>query len=95
MAIVVIAHAPGFTTEQWEAMQRQFNEPANPPRGIVAQLAGPFEGGWRVISVWESQEAYEAFRRDRLAPAIQQMGITQEQFQIAPLHSVMIAPQTQ
>ncbi len=92
MAVVVIDHAPGFTAEQWEAMQRRFNEPANPPSGIIVQLAGPFEGGWRVISVWQSQEAYEAFRRDRLAPVIQQMGIA-DQVQIAPLHSVMIVPQ--
>lgn len=92
MAIVVIDHAPGVTAEQWEAMQQQFKESTNPPRGIVAQLAGPFEGGWRVISVWESQETYEAFRRERLAPVIQQMGIV-DQLQISPLHSVMFAPQ--
>jgi hypothetical protein len=92
MAVVVIDHAPGFSAEQWEAMPRELNDPTNLPRGIVALLAGPSEGGWRVISVWESQEAYEAFRRDRLAPVIQQMGIA-DQLQIAPLHSVMIAPQ--
>lgn len=92
MAIVVIDHAPGFTVEQWETMQRQFNESKNPPQGILAQMAGPFEDGWRVISVWESQEAYEAFRRERLTPVIQQMGI-RDQLQISPLHSVMFAPQ--
>jgi hypothetical protein len=92
MAVVVIDHAPGFTANQWEEMQRRFNEPATPPRGIIVQLAGPFESGWRVISVWESQEAYETFRRDRLAPVIQQMGIA-DQVQIAPVHTVMIAPQ--
>ncbi len=92
MAVVVIDHAPGFTAEQWEAMQRRFNEPATQPRGIIVQLAGPFESGWRVISVWESHEAYETFRRDRLAPVIQQLGIA-DQVQIAAVHSIMIAPQ--
>lgn len=92
MAILVIDHAPGFTAEQWETMQQHFDQPAGLPKQLIARLAGPFEGGWRVISVWESQEAYEAYRRDMLAPAIQQMGI-QDQVQIAPLHSVMIAPQ--
>lgn len=92
MAIVVIDQAPGVTAEQYEAMLRKFDSNANPP-GQIARLAGPFEGGWRVISVWESQEAYEAFRRNQLTPAIQQMGITRDQLQIAPLHSVMITPQ--
>jgi quinol monooxygenase YgiN len=93
MAIVVIAGAKGATAEQFEALQRKFNESTNPPSGQKLLLAGPVEGGWRVISVWESQEAYDAFRRDQLAPAIQQMGITEDQPQIAPLHSIMIAPQ--
>jgi hypothetical protein len=92
MAIVVIDQAPGVTAEQYEALQRHFDLNANPP-GQIARLAGPVEGGWRVISVWESQEAYEAFRRDQLSPAIQQMEITKDQLQIAPLHSVVIAPQ--
>jgi hypothetical protein len=93
MAIVVIDQAPGVSVEQWEALQRKLKDSTNPPSGLNVRLAGPVEGGWRVISVWESQEAYDAFRRDQLAPAIQQMGITKDQLQIAPLHSVMIAPQ--
>jgi len=93
MAIVVIDQAPGVTAKQFEALQQKFNESTNPPSGLQVRLAGPVEGGWRVISVWESQEAYEAFRRDQLTPAIQQMGITNDQLQIAPLQSVLIIPQ--
>jgi hypothetical protein len=93
MAVVVIANNPGYTAEQFAALQQQMNVATNPPRGVMAQLAGPFEGGWRVISVWESQEAFETFFRDRLGPAFQQMGIVAPPFQISPLQSVMIAPQ--
>jgi hypothetical protein len=96
MAILVIDQAPGVTAEQYEAILPQFGIPkdATPP-GQLLRLAGPIEGGWRVISVWESREAYEAFRRNRLMPVIQQQGnqgIT-DQVQFAPLHSVVIAPQ--
>jgi hypothetical protein len=93
MAIAVISDAPGVTAERFEAMQRQLNVATNPPSGGLAQLAGPFEGGWRVISVWESAEAWDAFRRDRLEPAFQQLGFPTPPFQIWPLQSVMIAPQ--
>jgi hypothetical protein len=92
MAIAVISDFPGGTAEQDEARQQQLNV-ANPPRGALARLAGPFEGGWRVISVFESQETWDAFRRDRLDPMFQQAGLPAPQFQIWPLHSVMIVPQ--
>ena len=45
MAVVVIGHNPGVTAEQFEALQRQLNVATNPPKGAVAQLAGPVEGG--------------------------------------------------
>lgn len=91
MAILVIDQAPGLTAEQYEAVMRQLGTDTIPP-GQIARLAGPVDGGWRVISVWESQEAYEAFRRDRLMPVAQQRGIA-DQVQFARLHSVVIAPQ--
>jgi quinol monooxygenase YgiN len=94
MAIVVIDQAPGVTAEQFEALAQKFDESTNLPSGLNVRIAGPVEGGWRVISVWESQEAYEAFRRNQFTPVIQQMGITaKDQLQIAPLHSLMIRPQ--
>ncbi len=93
MAIAVIADTPGVTAEGFEAMQRQLNLAANPPSGGLAQLSGPFQGSWRVVTVWESQEAWDTFRRDRLEPAFQQMGAPAPQFQIWPLHGLMLAPQ--
>ncbi len=91
MAIAVISDAPGGA-EQFEALQQRMNLMANPPAGGLAQLAGAFEGGWRVISVWESEAAWEAFRRDRLEPIFQQAGMPAPQFTIWPLHSMMLAP---
>jgi hypothetical protein len=33
-------------------------------------------GGTRVVDVWESQEAFDAFIRDRLQPAFAKAGVT-------------------
>jgi hypothetical protein len=93
MAIASIADTPGGTTEQAQALQQRMNLPANPPSGALLSLAGPFEGGWRVINVWESQEAWEAFRRGQLEPALQQLGFPTPQFQIWPLQGLVIAHQ--
>ncbi len=93
MAIAVFADTLGGTAEQALALQQRMNLPANPPSGALASLAGPFEAGWRVVNVWESQEAWEAFRRDRLEPALQQLGFPTPQFMIWPLQGVVIAHQ--
>lgn len=92
MAIAVMADTPGVTAEQFDAMQRQLNIGSETPRGGLAQLAGPAGGAWRVISVWESQEAWDAFRRDILEPAFQRMGMPVPQFQVWPLHDFRYPP---
>ena len=93
MAILVTAISPSMTAEQDDEMVRLLNLAGNPPAGALARLAGPAEGGWRILSVWESQEAWDAFRRERVEPALRQAGLPSPQFQVAPLHSVRINPQ--
>jgi hypothetical protein len=95
MAIVVIADNPDGNAELDEAIQKQMNLADNPPAGGIVRLAGPFDGGWRIISAWESQEAFQTFRRERLEPALRQAGRPIPKFQIWPLHSVRIVPQPQ
>jgi len=60
----------------------------NPPAGILARLAGPMPGGWRVVSVWESREIWERFRTDRLDPAFKATGGPQPRFEEWDLQSV-------
>jgi hypothetical protein len=49
-----------------------------PPEGAIFQVAGPSEHGWRVISVWESREAQERFRDERLLPAFKEVGLSRD-----------------
>ncbi len=93
MAIVVIAETPGVTAADDEAIQQRLNLAAQPPAGALARLAGPIDGGWRVLSVWESPEAWETFRRERLEPALQQAGRPTPSFQVWPVHTMRMAPQ--
>ncbi len=88
MAIVVIAEIPGGTAEQDDAMTRELNIESNPAPGALFRVAGAVPGGWRIMSVWESQDAFDTFRRERLAPALQKAGRQLPQFEIWPVHSV-------
>jgi hypothetical protein len=38
------------------------------PDGLLLHAAGPTDEGFRIIGVWESEEAWQRFRRDRLDP---------------------------
>ncbi len=94
MSIAVIAEIPGGNAQFDEEMLSRLGLEASPPPGALARFSGPTEAGWRVVSVWESREAWETFRRDRLEPALRETG-RQPQFELWELNSVrMPASQT-
>ena len=92
MAVVIIAEIPGGTAEQDDQIQKDLNLNANPAPGAMFRVAGAIPGGWRIMSVWESEEAFDKFRRERLAPALQSAGRQMPDFEIWPVHSVRIPP---
>ena len=47
-----------------------------PPEGARLVLSGPANPGWRVISVWDSEEARDRFFAERLAPAYKEAGLS-------------------
>jgi hypothetical protein len=56
------------TWEQYERVAAPTVEP--PPEGLILHVAGPTDEGFRIIDVWESKQAWERFRAERLAPAV-------------------------
>ena len=60
MAIVQIRELRGMTRELYEHVTHQLNL-SGPPPGSRLHASGPMEGGWRIIEVWESEEAAQAF----------------------------------
>jgi hypothetical protein len=60
------------TWEQYKRVRASLVEPA--PVGLMLHVAGPTEEGFRVIDVWESEEAWQRFLTERLDPAIAALG---------------------
>jgi quinol monooxygenase YgiN len=60
MAIALIGEVPGLTQEQYEAVVRTVNETGT-PAGALFHAGGPVDGGYRIVEVWASQEAADAF----------------------------------
>ena len=81
MAIGVLHEIPGGTAEQYEEVVqrlsdgRGLNSPTDwPVEGLLVHTAGPTDSGWRVVDVWESEEAFRAFG-DVLVPVLQEVGL--------------------
>ena len=60
MAIAILAEIPGLTQEQYETVVRHVNETGT-PAGALFHAGGPIDGGYRMVEVWVSQEAADAF----------------------------------
>ena len=90
MPVLVVSENPGGTPEQDKAILEAANVATDPPSGALMRLAGPTDGGWRVLSLWESREAFDAFLRDRLTPVLQKAGRPIPKFEFWPIDSVII-----
>jgi hypothetical protein len=40
------------------------------PAGLIVHAAGPTDEGVRMVDVWQSEDAYRAFREERLLPLL-------------------------
>ena len=77
MAICLIVENPEQTADQADRVMAHVRGSGPvPPEGARLVLAGPADPGWRVISIWESQEAMERFFAARLGPAYEEAGLT-------------------
>ncbi len=82
MSVIVIATTPGMDAAAYD---RTAHAGAGLPTGCTAHHAGPVEGGWRVVSIWDSAEQARDFGRTVLAPALAAEGLTPTPPEVSPL----------
>jgi hypothetical protein len=92
MAVLVIADNPGGDAAMDQRMTQELGYRNATPPGALVRLAGPTANGWRVISVWDSEDAFRKFEREQLMPTFQRLGRSAPTFQVSPLESVTISP---
>ena len=73
MAVVVVNEIEGGSQDLYERVNPKAM-PDGLPDGCQLHIAGPIEGGWRVITVWESEERFQQFREESLIPAMREAG---------------------
>ncbi|HEX5560523.1 MAG TPA: hypothetical protein VFX52_02695 [Nocardioidaceae bacterium] len=60
MALAMVAEIPDLSREQYESVVTQVNR-AGSPAGALFHAGGPVDGGYRVVEVWQTREAADAF----------------------------------
>lgn len=84
MAVVLVHQGPGVTRSNYEQVIRSMtgkeraDSPSDwPVEGLLVHAAGDAPNGFRVVDVWESEEAAQRLG-EQLAPHLQEAGITAE-----------------
>ena len=95
MSVVVSAVTSGLNADMYEAVSGKAMPGDQLPEGCDLHIAGPVEGGWRVITVWDSREAFDRFREETLRPAIQEVAGDQAppvtEPEVDPVHKLITA----
>ena len=60
MALAILAEIPELTGEDYERVVKKVNESGS-LAGALPHAGGPMEGGYRIVEVWETREAADAF----------------------------------
>jgi hypothetical protein len=92
MAVAILLEWSGLTQEQYDEAMKLMQLDVDPPVGGLFHVAGPISGGgWRVVDVWESAEAFQKFSEERIVPAVRKVGITtQPRVEVYPAHNIYI-----
>jgi hypothetical protein len=61
----------GVSLQMLDEVTDEMGVDRDPPEGLLVHAHFEQDGQIRIVDVWDSQEAYERFREDRLLPAMQ------------------------
>jgi hypothetical protein len=90
MAVAFVFDGAGVTQAQYEQVVNEVSPegPGTAP-GVIFHIAGPTADGWRVVEVWESEEAMVQFFQGKLSAALQKANIT-GQPDVFPVHAMTV-----
>jgi hypothetical protein len=88
MAIAVVIEFPGARSraKYEKSVQLILNGRRNrlAVKGVLAHIAGPMPGGWRVIDIWQSRAAFTRFGK-KLKPVLRTVGLQKARMKISPI----------
>ena len=97
MPVVIVHQGPTLTQERYEQAVRKLSggksrleSPADwPVDGLLVHTAGQSESGFRVVDVWESEDAVRRLA-EKLIPVLEEVGV-KEMPEMYPAHTFVSA----
>jgi hypothetical protein len=98
MPIVAVFESPSLTREKYEEAVRKLTGGKRsrmestadwPVEGVLVHIAGQTDKGFRVVDVWQSDEAFRRFG-EKLMPILKEIGV-EGMPQIYPTHAFVSA----
>lgn len=97
MPVVAVFQSPSLTKERYEESVRKLTDgksrlesPADwPVEGLLSHVAGQTDNGFRVVDVWESEDAFRRFG-ETLMPVLEELGVEGKP-EIYPAHTYVSA----
>jgi hypothetical protein len=74
MAVVVVNEIEGGNQDFYDQVNPKVMPGGQLPEGCQVHIAGPVDNGWRVITVWDSDERFQQFRDETLIPTMREVG---------------------
>jgi hypothetical protein len=73
MPFVYVQENTPVDVETYDKVNEAMGVQDNPPEGMIIHTASRTDAGMTIVDVWESQEAMDRFRDERLMPAIREV----------------------
>jgi hypothetical protein len=94
VAVVIVNEIEGGNQDFYEQVNPKVMPGGQLPDGCQLHIAGPIDNGWRVITVWDSDEQFQEFRNEKLIPAIRDVGAEDRiapRIDMNPVHRLITA----
>jgi heme-degrading monooxygenase HmoA len=91
MAVLMVLDVVDGTTQQYDRTNELagIRGDADAPTGLISHVAAVDERGVVIADVWESQEAFERFFRDRLGAALEEAQVPMAEPRFFPVHNMI------
>jgi hypothetical protein len=86
----VLLEYPGMDQAQYDAVERELKRNDQPAPGEVLSVVGPLDGGFQIFDVWESQEAFETYMRERVQPVFEKLGVQAPRVKVFPVYDLQL-----
>jgi hypothetical protein len=73
MAYAFVQTLKGMEDADYDRIKAELGDDV--PDGLILHVAGPVEGGYRYLDVWESKEQWAHFHDELLHPLLERAGI--------------------